>query len=260
MSSYFNPNQKKFYTNLGIREDMYRKLGKFFKYYPIPLIDSKLMKGQTVEISRKSYDRAQEKLAESTETNPNEKVYNIPEYVDITIMEDKVIYTPDKEKIKEAFLEACDEKLQELQDQIQEIQKKQHQINYQKSLAKDWGKRKLIWDNSTIEQAEDYSIVEDHLEILGRIIKDKFKGYNYLQVKAINNNWRGQTGYKAIKLHRNSHVDIASSLIPDYSCTFELYVEGFDNELYAKVYSHDVPTGATWLFKGSSESEVDMQW
>jgi hypothetical protein len=105
---------------------------------------------------------------------------------------------------------------------------------------------KLLWTND-VEIYDDMEMIDLMCE-LGNIIREyvvnSIGSDDYILVRASNLDWQGRSGYKKISLHDKSSRDIASDLLPSYDNTFMLY-EG-DDGLYAKVYSHDVPTGSIW--------------
>lgn len=110
----------------------------------------------------------------------------------------------------------------------------------------------VIWTNAEIENEDQVSVINKHMESLGKTIQTHIsEDFIYIDAKKIN--WRNQDGYKKVASYNLSPLELARAIVPEHECTFELKKDG-DN-LYAVVSSHDVPTGGTWHFKGLIDIE-----
>jgi len=115
----------------------------------------------------------------------------------------------------------------------------------------------LLWSNTNVE---DY-IWDEELGYLGNLLinyaEEKIKNCPLMLITAGKVNWQGKSGQKIINLGDNG-LDVARQVIPDYSNNFHL-LKTDDGTIYARVSSHDVPTGSTWNFipMNSVENALD---
>lgn len=104
--------------------------------------------------------------------------------------------------------------------------------------------RKVLWSNEDFNMLDELGAIEYAKEELINALKSVIKT-SQIAIIANKVNWAGSSGFKVVDI--NDGIKAFDEIYPSYECTFVLYQE--ENEIYAVVSSHDIPTGATWYFE-----------
>jgi len=99
----------------------------------------------------------------------------------------------------------------------------------------------ITWAYDEESEVFDEEANEMYFDEFAEAVKKRFKNRKFpLCLKAVNSNWRGQTGYAKVE-----SIDALFQKILSFSNDWIEFHSGRGGSLYFRTANHDVPTGFT---------------